>query len=155
MPGLHFLLAQRYRQYYYLEVNKNTRNILNWVLIAMMVMLPLPNIMAVAQAGCEMHDQASQAAQDHSMHMMHLMDEDARIDAHESRNNDCCDRDMSCGRDISCTGDCGTATSVSFITQSAAMLPTLNRAVFNPLVDNNLVFRNLAPPVRPPSNLQI
>ena len=83
------------------------------------------------------------------MHMMHQMDEDARIDADVPRNNDCCDSD------VSCTGDCSTGVSVSFITQSAVMLPVLNKTAFNPLVSNHLVFRDPTPPLRPPANLQI
>jgi hypothetical protein len=127
-------------------VNKKTRNILNWVLIAMMVMLPLRGVMAFAQATCEMHGQATE---DRSMHMMHQMAEDVQIGADESQNHDCCDSG------ISCTGDCGTGMSVSFITQSAVMLPALNKTAFNPFVNNNLVFRDLTPPLRPPENLQI
>lgn len=145
----HLLLAQSYREYYYLNVNKNTRNILNWVLIAMMVMLPMRSVMAFVDTACEMHDQASQTVKGHGMHMMHQMDEDARIDADVSRNNDCCDSD------VSCTGDCSTGVSVSFITQSAVMLPVLNKTAFNPLVSNHLVFRDPTPPLRPPANLQI
>jgi len=145
----HLLLAQSYREYYYLNVNKNTRNILNWVLIAMMVMLPMRSVMAFVETACEMHDQASQVVENHSAHMMHQMDEDVQIDADESQNNDCCDSD------ISCTGDCSTGISVSFITQSAVMLPVWNKTAFNPLVSNNLVFRDLTPPLRPPANLQI
>jgi len=145
----HILLAQSYREYYYSNVNKNTRSILNWVLIAMMVMLPMRSVMAFAQSACEMHDQASQAVKGHNMHMMHQIAEDAQSDTAESQNHDCCDSN------ISCTGDCSTGMNVSFITQSAVMLPVLNKTAFNVLVSNNLVFRDLTPPLRPPANLQI
>jgi hypothetical protein len=140
------LLAQYYREYYYSNVNKKTRNILNWVLIVMMVMLPLRGVMAFAQSTCKMHDQAMEG---HGMHMMHMMAEDVQIDADESQNCDCCKGD------ITCSGDCSIGMSVSFITQSAVMLPALNKTAFNPLVNNNLVFRDLTPPLRPPENLQI
>ena len=142
----HLLLAQSYREYYYLNVNKNTRNILNWVLIAMMVMLPMRSVMALAQSACEMHEQAEKG---HSMHMMHHIAKHAQSNTAESQNHDCCDSD------ISCTGDCSTGMSVSFITQSAVMLPVLNKTAFNVRVSNNLVFRDLTPPLRPPANLQI
>jgi len=130
-------------------VNKNTRSVLNWLLIAMMVMLPMRSVIAFAQSTCEMHDQASQAVKGHSMHMMHQIAEDAQSDTAESQNHDCCDSD------ITCTGDCSTGMSVSFITQSAVMLPVLNKTAFNVLVSNNPVFRDLTPPLRPPANLQI
>ena len=145
----HILLAQSYREYYYSSVNKNTRSIINWALIAVMMLLPMRSVMAFAQSTCEMHDQAPQAVKVHSMHMMHQVVEDSQSDTAESQNHDCCDSD------ISCTGDCSTGTSVSFITQSAVMLPVLNKTAFNVLVSNNLVFRDLTPPLRPPANLQI
>jgi len=115
----------------------------------MMVMLPLRSVMAFAQSTCEMHDQASQAVEDHSMHMMHQKAEDAQSDTGDSQNSDCCNSG------ITCTGDCSVGMSVSFITQSAVMLPALNETEFNPLVNNSLVFRDLTPPLRPPANLQI
>ncbi len=120
---------------------------LNWVLIAMMVMLPLRSVMAFAQTTCEMHDQASQAVEDHSMHMMHMMAEVTQVDAGEPQNSDCCDSG------ITCFADCSMGMSVSFIAQSAVMLPVMNEAAFNTVVNNNLVFRVLAPPIRPPANL--
>lgn len=113
----------------------------------MMAMLPLRSSMVFAQTTCEMHDQASQLVEDYSMHMMHLMAEDTQIDNGESQNSDCCDSD------ITCTSDCGMGMSVSFIIQSAVTLPALNKAAFNALVNNNLVLRDLAPPIRPPTNL--
>jgi hypothetical protein len=145
----HLLLAQRYREYYYLNANKNTRNILNWLLIAMMVMLPLRSVMALAQTTCEMHGQASLEMEGHSMHTMHMMNEDAQADNGATQNRDCCKSGKTC------TGDCCIGISVSFITQSAVLLPEFNEAAFNPLVNNSLVSRNLAPPVRPPANLQV
>lgn len=145
----HILLAQRYCEYYYSNMNKITRSILNWVLIAMMVMLPMRSVMAFAQSACEMHDHVSKAVENHSAHMMHQIAKDAQSDTAESQNNDCCNGG------ISCTGDCSTGMSVSFITQSAVMLPVLNNTAFNVLVSNNLVFRDLTPPLRPPANLQI
>ena len=114
----------------------------------MMVMLPL-RVMAFTQTSCEMHDQSSQAMEGHGMHMMHQMDEAVQTDADESRNSDCCDNDTSC------TGDCGLGMSLSFITPPAVMLPVVNKAAFNSLVNNNPVLRDPAPPVRPPANLQI
>ena len=130
-------------------MDKNTRNIVNWVLIAMMVMLPLRSVMAVAHTACDMHDQASQVVEDHSMHMMHQMNEQAQMDAGKSQDSDCCDSE------ISCSADCGIGMSVSYIAQSTVMLPALYETAFNPLVNNNLVFRELTPPTRPPANLQI
>lgn len=145
----HLLLARQYREYYYLTVNKNIRNMLNWLLIAMIVMLPLRSVMAFAQTTCEMHGQASLEMAGHSMHMMHLMTGDAQAGNSASQNGDCCKSGKTC------TGDCCVGISVSFIMQSAVLLPAFNEAAFNPLVNTSLVFRNLAPPVRPPANLQI
>lgn len=115
----------------------------------MMVMLPLRSVMASAQTTCEMHGPASQAVEDHSMHVMHLMTEDLHESANEADACCCCDSAMKC------TGDCGIGMSVSFIAQSAIALPALNETAFRTHVDNNLVFRDLAPPIRPPENLQI
>jgi hypothetical protein len=129
-------------------VNKNTRNILNWIVIAMMVMLPLRGVIALDQSACEMHDEASEEMVDHSLHTMHLMTEGVQMDANESQN--CCS-DLS----MNCNSDCGIGMSVSFLMQSAIAVPAQNETAFRTHVNNNLVFRDLAPPIRPPASLQI
>jgi len=128
-------------------VNINTRSILNWVLIAMMVMLPLRGVMAVDESTCELHDQASQGVMDHAIHMAHVLAEDAGVDTAESSDCCCCDNNMRC------TSDCGIGTSVSFISQSAFTLPASTETAFHTHVNNDLVFRDPAPPVRPPASL--
>jgi hypothetical protein len=128
-------------------VNKNTRNIINWVLIAMLAMLPLRSVMAVVESTCELHDEVSQGAIDHDMHMVHMRLDDASIDTAES--SDCC----CCESSMKCTSDCGIGTSASFIAQSAVLIPALNETVFQTHVKNDLVFRDLAPPIRPPASL--
>lgn len=120
---------------------------LNWVLIAMMLMLPLRGVMAVDETTCELHDQASTEVMGHNMHMAHLTADDVAIDAEQS--NDCC----CCESSMNCTSDCGIGTSVPFISQSAIILPALNETAYHSHVDNDLIFRDLAPPVRPPASL--
>lgn len=139
----HIQLAQRYREYYYLTVNKNRYSIVNWVLIAMMVMLPMRSAMAFSQFTCEMHDESARKLMDHGMHMMvdgARMDIDAPMDC-------CLDSDNHCGN------DCGMNMSVSIITPSAITLPALHQTAFRTHVINDLVFRDLAPPIRPPASL--
>lgn len=114
----------------------------------MMVMLPLRSVMALDQSACEMYNEASQEVIDHSLHAMHLMDEGVQMDADESQN--CCS-DLS----INCNSDCGIGMSVSFIMQSAITFPAQNETEFRTHVNNNLVFRDLAPPIRPPASFQI
>ena len=113
----------------------------------MLAMLPLRNVMAADESTCELHDQASMELADHGMHMAHVMIEDIAIDAEES--NDCC----CCAGSMSCTSDCGIGTSVPLISQSAMNLPLSNGTAFYTHVSNNLVIRDLAPPVRPPASL--
>lgn len=115
----------------------------------MVVMLPLRSVMVFAQTTCEMHDLASQVANDHDMHVAHSMIEDTDEFAHDTDDCCCCDSAMNC------VSDCGVGMSASFITQSGIALPALNENVFRTLVNDNLVFRDLAPPIRPPAYLQI
>jgi len=79
---------------------------------------------------------------------MHLMAEGAQMDADESQN--CCS-DLS----MNCYSDCGIGMSVSIIMQSAITFPVQNETVFRTHVNNDLVFRDIAPPIRPPASLQI
>ena len=114
----------------------------------MMVMLPLRGVMAFDRSACEMHNYASEEVVDHSLHAMHLMTEGVKMDADESKN--CCS-DLS----KNCYSDCGIGMSVSFITQSSITIPAQNKTAFRTHVNNNLVFRDLDPPIRPPASLQI
>ncbi|MBT8129278.1 MAG: hypothetical protein KJP10_04745, partial [Gammaproteobacteria bacterium] len=99
------------------------------------------------QAPCDMHESASHEMGDHSMHMMHQMDESAQVEIAVS--HDCCDSATHCG------SDCGININVSFITQSVFALPALKKAAIHTSINSNLVFRELAPPIRPPAHLQI
>ena len=114
----------------------------------MMVLLPLRGVMALDQSACEMHNEASEEVVDHGSHAMHLMVEGAQMDADETQN--CCS-DLS----MNCNSDCGIGMSVSFFMQSAITVPAQNETAFRTHVNNNLVFRDLAPPIRPPASLQI
>ncbi len=127
----------------------NTRNLLSWVVIAMMVMMPLRGVLALTHTTCDMHDPASQVMDDHRMHMMHQVNEFVSMDVAESLECCCCDSAMQCG------SDCGIGINASCITQSVFTFPSLNTTTFHTFVNNNLVFRELAPPIRPPANLQI
>jgi len=124
-------------------MHKTKRNILNWILVTMMVVLPLRGVQALDHSNCQMHDEASRVVNVHSMHMMSEATQVNTIDLHN-----CCDNS-----DVKCNSDCGIGTAVSFITQPAITLPALNETSFLAHVNNDLVFRDLAPPIRPPANL--
>jgi hypothetical protein len=147
---LHHLRLARYRrEYYYQIVNKRTRNFLNWILIAMLAMLPLRSVMALEKASCEMHAQDTQLMQDHAMHMMHSMVDHMQMDI--SVEEDCC----CCDSAMSCSNDCGAGLNVSLITQPAVALPEINKPVYRAQVNHRLVYTDLSPPVRPPAHRQI
>ena len=114
----------------------------------MMVMLPLRGVIALDQSACEMHNEASQEMVDHGLHTMHLMTDGVQMDANESQN--CCSDLL-----MNCTSNCGIGMSLSLIMQSAITFPAQNETAFRTHVNNNLVFRDLAPPIRPPASLQI
>jgi len=115
----------------------------------MIAMLPLRGVIANDKSTCELHDEVSPEVMSHAVHMAHIMADDAGIDADES--NDCC----CCDNGMKCTSDCGIGTSVPFISQSAITLPAVNQTAFRIHVTNDLVFRDLAPPIRPPAYPQI
>ena len=117
------------------------------LLIATMVILPLRAAVAIDQSDCEMHDQVQQTMVDHSMHGMHQVDESVRFDVEEMQACCCCDTA------IQCSTDCGAGMSVSYSLQSAVTVPALNASVLRTHVVNNLVFRDIPPPVRPPAYL--
>jgi hypothetical protein len=130
-------------------VNKKTRYLLNWILIALLAMLPLRNVMALAQVNCEMHDQSSIEMIDHSMHAMHSSSSIDNRDAVVADNCCCCDNGMDC------TGDCSLGLSASLIMQPVITVPTINQSRLQTFISTSLVLREISPPVRPPENFQI
>jgi hypothetical protein len=142
----HLQLAQLYREYYHLNVNKNTRCIVNWILIIMMAMLPLRSVLAISHGTCKMHHEVSREMMHHDMHTMHRVADDARIDTDESM--DCCH-----DSGMQCSSDCSMVMSFSVITPTAISLPVLNETAFRTHVISDLVIRDLAPPIRPPACL--
>jgi len=130
-----------------LIVKQSLRNILNWILITMMVMLPLRAVLAIDQSSCQMHGESAQQFKGHHMHLRHMMSEAVQTDVADS--HDCC----CCESSVSCYYDCGIGMSASFIMQHAMTVPVLNKASFRTHVENNLVFRELIPPTRPPAKL--
>jgi len=143
------MLAGSNRRYYYPDMRKRTRNTMNWIIIAMMAMLPLRGVMASVQSNCDMHEQATQHVHDHSMHMAHQVDQAVQQQAADSADCCCCDSAMQCAT------DCGIGSSVSIISLSSIVIPSLGAAVLRDHVATNLVFRELAPPIRPPANLLV
>lgn len=145
-------LDRWYHGYYYLIVNISTRNLLSWILVALMVMLPLRGVMAFDQASCQMHDPGNNSAvaemHDHSMHAMQGSPDDAGV-ATSSESHDCC----CCDGGMNCNGDCGIGLSASLIMQSVMTVPVLNRTAIRTQINNNLISRELIPPTRPPANL--
>jgi len=65
VPVYDIWLDQRCREYYDLIVNKRTHNMLNWMLIVLMAILPLRNAAAFEQVNCQMHEQSSIEMSDH------------------------------------------------------------------------------------------
>jgi hypothetical protein len=144
----HIQLAQGHREYYHLNVNKNTHCIINWILIFMVAMLPLRSVLAISHDTCKMHHEASAEITGHEMHAMHGESGDTRMDTDESMN--CC-HDSS----VKCSSDCSMGMSVTVITPVAVTLPVLNETALRTHYISDLVVRDLAPPVRPPANLLI
>jgi hypothetical protein len=149
MQVCEILLDHAYRGYYYRTVNKKTRHILNWMLVALMVMLPLRNVSALEQVNCQMHDQSSIEMNEHGMHGMHGVSDiaDADTDANEQHNCCCCDSGMNCN------GNCSLGPAVSFIMQPAITVPLINGTAFHSCINSPLVLTEFSPPLRPPINL--
>jgi len=135
-----------------LFVNNSTRNMFNWVLVTMMVMLPLRAVLAIDQSSCQMHDETDQhsSAQQstvHHKHLGHMMFDADQNDVADSHNCCCCDNSASCNY------DCGIGMNASIIMQQGMTVPVLNKASLRTHVENNLVFRELIPLTRPPAYL--
>lgn len=143
------LLDQACRGYYDLIVNSKTHNILNWMLIVLMALLPLRNVMALEQVNCQMHEQSSIEMTAHGMHAMHDMSGIADVDANEQHNCCCCDSGMSC------SGDCNLGLAVSFIMQPAITVPEIDGTTFHASINSPLALTEFSPPIRPPASLQI
>jgi hypothetical protein len=116
---------------------------LNWFLIATLVMLPLQTALAIDQS-CQEHEQVSQQPVGHHAHTGHETDHDETVGS----DNCCC-----CESTMTCNADCGVGISASIIMQNALTVPVLNQPSFRTRVVNNLVFRELVPPTRPPAYL--
>jgi hypothetical protein len=130
-------------------VNKKTRHIVNWMLIALVAMLPLRNVMALEQLNCQMHDQSSVEVTGHDMHALHGMSASSDMAANTSATNasdDCC----CCDNGMKCNGDCGLGLGASFIVQSGFTVPVINGTTFHVHDNNSLVVAEFSPPIRPP-----
>lgn len=130
-------------------MKRNARTTISWIIIAMMAVLPLRVAMASAEPGCGMHEQASPAVHDHAMHAEHVMD--AAVNHEHPASADCC----CCDGDMGCFGDCGPGSGVSVIVSPAISVPVLQGSAIITHVNKNPVFRELAPPIRPPAIFQI
>ncbi len=126
-----------------MEIGKHKA--LNWIVIALMVMMPLRSVLAVTQAACDMHAQSLSVEIDHSMHAMHQANQPDQADT--AVIHDCCDSAMHCNN------ECSVGTTVSFISPPTISLPTSTEAVIHTRVNDDLVFREITPPVRPPAYL--
>jgi hypothetical protein len=135
--------------YYYIFVKAPTPQIVNWILIALMVVMPLRAVMALERVNCEMHDAAIATSHDHSMHMMHDMNDQVQPLATDQQTCCCCDGT------VSCTSDCAAGLSVSLLLPSSVVLPERNRPLYRSMMANKPVFRDPSPPLRPPAIRQI
>ena len=138
-------LARGCTEYYHFVMNQTARNMLNWVVVIMMVMLPMRGVLALPQAACDMHEMAFHAAGDHSAHEMHHAVEPVQTET--ANASDCCDSATHCA------GDCGMGTGFSFIAPSIISVPSSTGSGVRSRVTDHLVAREIAPPVRPPANL--
>ncbi|MBT8129652.1 MAG: hypothetical protein KJP10_06655 [Gammaproteobacteria bacterium] len=130
-------------------MKQRTPHIVNWVLIALMVVLPLRGVIALERIACEMHDADAASVHDHSMHRMHAMNDQVQPLTTEKQTCCCCDVGTTC------SNDCAAGLSVSLIMQSSVVLPERNRSVYRALIGNKPVFRDPSPPLRPPASVQI
>ena len=138
-------LARWFTEYYHFVMKRTARKMLNWVVIMMMVMLPVRSVLALPLAACDMHEAASHASGDHGAHAMHHAVESVRNGTADA--SDCCDSATHCG------GDCGMGTGFSFIAPSVISVPSsIEHGIHSRFIDH-LVFREIAPPFRPPANL--
>jgi hypothetical protein len=143
------VLDQRYPEYYYQAVDRKTYNMLNWILIALVAMLPLRGVQAIEQVNCQMQDQSSMEMIDYGMHAGHDMSDIAGIEADKQHDCCCCDNGMNC------SGDCGMGIGASFIMQSTISVPVVNTTALRTQYNSSLASGTFSPPIRPPANLQI
>ena len=123
-------------------MRNHNRNLIHWVLIAMLAILPYRSVMAM-DIGCDMNATASQAMHDHSLHMM----ADTTVDSDQSHN--CCD-----DRNMACTSDCGAGINLSFVIQKPALFTANYHSVSGASTSKNVLVRAPTPPIRPPAYLQ-
>jgi hypothetical protein len=121
-----------------------TQRILNWMLIALMVMSPLRLVWADGQPNCDMHDQS---AEQHAEHHWHHSADANQYDVVDSGDCCCCDSSASCG------SDCGFSIGASVILPSGIDLALSNPSSIRTKIVNDLVFREFSPPTRPPAYL--
>lgn len=119
-----------------------TQRILNWMLIALMVLLPLRVVWADVQSSCDMQDPSTEQHAEHHQH--HSPDADQFVSV-DSGDCCCCDSGASCG------ADCGASTSVGVILPSGLDLSLPNTLSIRTKIVNGLVFREIRPPTRPPA----
>ncbi len=121
-----------------------TQRVLNWMLIASMVMLPLRLVWADIQPNCDMHEPSVEHHAGHHMHHSLAMDQHDGVDS-----RDCC----CCDSGSSCASDCGFSISVGVILPSGIDLSLPNAISIRTKIANDLVFREYSPPTRPPAYL--
>ena len=121
-----------------------TQRILNWMLIALMVMLPLRLVWADVESSCDRQDPSAEQYATHHMHHSHDIDQ---YDGVDSGDCCCCDNGTSCG------SDCGFSYNVGVILSSGLDLSLSNTFSIRTKIVTDLVFRDLSPPTRPPAFL--
>ena len=134
-------------------MNRRARNTINWLIIAMMVVLPVRAVNAFAQFACETPEQAAEVMHDHSMHMMqetrtqhemHVMPETVQTDSAAC----CC-----CDGDVSCSGDCAAGAGASFVMPAMIRVPVVHGSEIRTHVAVDPLSRDQSPPTRPPASL--
>jgi hypothetical protein len=130
-------------------VKQRTPHIVNWVLIALLIMLPLRGVIALERIDCGMQAAEAASVHDHSMHMKHGVSDQVQPLTTEKHACCCCDVGTSC------SNDCAAGLGVSLIMQSSVVLPERNRPVYRSLIGNKPVIRDPSPPLRPPASVRI
>ncbi|MGB5456148.1 MAG: hypothetical protein WBO73_09480 [Gammaproteobacteria bacterium] len=123
-------------------------NLLNWILITIMVMLPLRSVIASDRSTCDMHEQASPQDSGHHLHHHQVMGEADHQNTIATNDECCC-----CEGSISCHANCSISLGAGVIMPPALSVPTLNVSSIRTQVASNPVFRERIPPIRPPAYL--
>ena len=117
---------------------------LNWFLIAMMVMLPLRSVLAFDQTSCQMQHETPRMMVDHSSHMM-----PDDVQGNPDKAHNCCSESGA-----ACNNNCSSGMNLSFVFQKPVLITANYNSMLVANTSNDVLFRATTPPIRPPAYLQ-